>query len=246
MADLLLDGRVAIVTGASGGIGAAIVARYTKAGARVAALDIEGRVPAAPEGGMAMACDVADDEAVARAVAAVFDAYGRIDILVNNAAGPVLVGKVTEITAATWRETLEINLTGAFLMCQQVIPHMAAGGGGVIVNVASQLGTVTTKGRAPYSASKAGLISLTRTLAVDHAEDGIRAVSLSPGAVMTSRLTSVMGGEDGVQERLGKLHALGRVGRPEEIAEAALFIASDGASFMTGTDMLVDGGYTAT
>ena len=246
MADLPLDGRVAIVTGASGGIGAAICDRYTRAGARVAALDIAGRVPDAPEGGMAMECDVTDDAAVAAAVAAVMARFGRIDVLVNNAAGPVLVGKVTEITAATWRETLAINLTGAFLMCHYAIPHMAAGGGGVIVNVASQLGTVTTKGRAPYSASKAGLISLTRTLAVDHAEDGIRAVSLSPGAVMTSRLTSVMGGEEGVQKTLGAKHALGRVGRPEEIAEAALFIASDGASFMTGTDMLVDGGYTAT
>ncbi len=246
MADLPLDGRVAIVTGASGGIGAAIVARYTEAGARVAALDLAGHVPEAPAGGMAMACDVADDEAVAAAVAAVVERFGRIDILVNNAAGPVLVGKVTEITAATWRRTLEVNLTGAFLLCHEAIPHMAAGGGGVIVNVASQLGTVTTKGRAPYSASKAGLISLTRTLAVDHAEDGIRAVSLSPGAVMTSRLTSVMNGAAGVEEALGPKHALGRVGRPEEIAAAALFIASDGASFMTGTDMLVDGGYTAT
>ena len=246
MADLPLDGRVAIVTGASGGIGAAIVARYTKAGARVAALDLVRNLPAAPGGGMVMECDVTDDAAVARAVAAVMERFGRIDILVNNAAGPVLVGKVTEITAATWRQTLEINLTGAFLMCQSAIPHMAAGGGGVIVNVASQLGTVTTKGRAPYSASKAGLISFTRTLAVDHAEDGIRAVSLSPGAVMTSRLTTVMNGEAGVEEALGPKHALGRVGRPEEIAEAALFIASDGASFMTGSDMLVDGGYCAT
>ncbi|ORE91476.1 short chain dehydrogenase family protein 64 [Stappia sp. 22II-S9-Z10] len=246
MADQPLNGRVAIVTGASGGIGAAIVARYTAAGARVAAMDLADRLPDVPDGGMVLPCDVTDDDAVAAAVAAVAERFGRIDILVNNAAGPVLVGKVTEITAATWRETFAINLTGAFLMCQAAIPVMAAGGGGVIVNVASQLGHVTTKGRAPYSASKAGLISLTRTLAVDHAEDNIRAVSLSPGAVMTSRLTSVLGGEAGVEERLGKLHALGRVGRAEEIAEAALFIASDGASFMTGSDMLVDGGYTAT
>ena len=138
-----------------------------------------------------------------------------------------------------------MNLTGAYLMSRACIPHFRALGRGVILNVASQLGHVTTPGRAAYSASKAGLLSLTRTLALDHATENIRAVSLSPGAVMTSRIIDQAGSEEAAEAAFAPLHPVGRVGRVEEMASVALFLVSDAAGFVTGADLLADGGYTA-
>ncbi|MAS44424.1 MAG: short-chain dehydrogenase [Rhodobacteraceae bacterium] len=244
MADLSFDltGRGAVVTGAGGDIGRAVVARLTAAGARVAALDLT-----APEGvgEVALACDVSDAGAVEAAVAEAAARLGGLEILVNNAAAPTPVGDVTQIAPEAWARSLAVNLTGAYLMSRACIPHFRALGRGVILNVASQLGHVTTPGRAAYSASKAGLLSLTRTLALDHATENIRAVSLSPGAVMTSRIIDQAGSEEAAEAAFAPLHPVGRVGRVEEMASAALFLVSDAAGFVTGADLLADGGYTA-
>lgn len=244
MADLSFDlsGRGAVVTGAGGDIGRAVAARLAAAGARVAALDLR-----APEGvgDIALACDVSDPAATEAAVAEAAAKLGGLEILVNNAAAPTPLGDVTQIAPEAWAHTLGVNLTGAYLMARACLPHFRAQGRGVILNVASQLGHVTTPGRAAYSASKAGLISLTRSLALDHAAENIRAVSLSPGAVMTGRIVAQSGSEAAAEAAFAPLHPIGRVGRPEEIAAAALFLVSDAAGFVTGTDLLADGGYTA-
>ncbi|SFB16164.1 NAD(P)-dependent dehydrogenase, short-chain alcohol dehydrogenase family [Rhizobium sp. NFR07] len=237
-----LKGRVAIVTGAGGDIGYATAKAFAEAGASVALLDLH-----AVENADAMfpiACDIADPAAVEAAVDKVVAKFGRIDMIVNNAAAETPLGTVCDIPLESWKRTLDVNLTGAFLLCKYAIPHMRRQGG-VILNIASQLGHVTTPGRAAYSASKAALHSLTRSLALDHAADGIRAVSLSPGAVLTSRVTRQAGGEEQAVAALAPLHPIGRIGTPQEIAATALFLVSDGAAFITGTDVLVDGGYTA-
>lgn len=244
MADLSFDlsGRGALVTGAGGDIGRAIAARLTAAGARVAAVDLTAPVGV---GEIGFACDVSDPVATEACVAEAAARLGGLAILVNNAAAPTPLGDVTRIAPEAWAHTLAVNLTGAYLMARACIPHFRAGGRGVILNVASQLGHVSTPGRAAYSASKAGLISLTRTLALDHAQENIRAVSLSPGAVMTGRIIAQSGSEAAAEAAFAPLHPVGRVGRVEEMAGAALFLVSDAAGFVTGTDLLADGGYTA-
>ena len=144
-----------------------------------------------------------------------------------------------------WQRAMSVNLTGAFLLSKMVIPQMQALGSGVIINIASQLGHVAAKGALPYCTTKGGMLQFTRTLALDHAEDGIRVVALSPGAVLTPRLTELYGTTEKAEEALRKAYPLGRLGKSEEIAKAALFLASDASSFITGTDLLVDGGYSA-
>lgn len=237
-----LTGRTAIVTGAAGDIGRAIATRFEAEGAQVASLDLgfgEHTVSHPFD------CDITDGDAVARTIDEVAAQLGPPTILVNNAAAPTPVGTVCEISRQAWDLSLAVNLTGAFLMCRHTIPFMVEAGGGVIINVASQLGHVSTPGRAAYCATKAALHSLTRTLALDHSADNIRAVSLSPGAVMTGRLVRQAGSQAAVEDAFVPNHPIGRIGAPEEIAAAAAFLASDDASFVTGTDMLVDGGYTA-
>jgi NAD(P)-dependent dehydrogenase (short-subunit alcohol dehydrogenase family) len=237
-----LQGRVALVTGAAGDIGAAIVRRFAAAGARVAALDAKAGVP---KDGLALNCDLTDPAAVKRAVDEAARHFGGLHILVNNAAADTARAPVADIALEDWQRHFAVNVTAAFLAAKHAIPHMRAAGGGVVLNIASQLGSVTSKHGAAYSASKAAVISLTRSIAVDHAADGIRAVSLSPGAIMTSRLTSRFGGEEATRKALAGLHPIGRLGTPEEVAEAALFLVSGKASFFTGSDVVMDGGYTA-
>jgi NAD(P)-dependent dehydrogenase (short-subunit alcohol dehydrogenase family) len=240
--ETLLQGRIALVTGAAGDIGAAIVRRFVSAGARVAALDAK---PGLPKDGLALNCDLTDPAAVERAVDEAARHFGGLHILVNNAAADTARAPVADIALEDWQRHFAVNVTAAFLAAKHAIPHMRAAGGGVVLNIASQLGSVTSKHGAAYSASKAAVISLTRSIAVDHAADGIRAVSLSPGAIMTSRLTARFGGEEATRKALAGLHPIGRLGTPEEVAEAALFLASGKASFFTGSDVVMDGGYTA-
>ena len=248
-----LENRVAVITGAAGDIGLAIALRYARAGARLALLDLD---PAALAEGveatgmtssefLLLSCDVSSEDEVKTAIAATSQRFGRIDILVNNAAALTPLAPTAQVETAAWRQVIEVNLTGAFLMARECLRPMIAAQRGVIINVASQLAHVTTPGRAAYSASKAALLSLTRSIALDHAGDDIRAVSLSPGAIMTSRLTRLIGSPDEVSATLVGDYPSGRIGTADEVAAAALFLASDDAAFVTGSDILIDGGYTA-
>ncbi|MBC7804393.1 MAG: SDR family oxidoreductase [Candidatus Parcubacteria bacterium] len=216
--------------------------RYAEAGATVALLD---RNISTLKEFFAVECDIADPEQAREAVERIAKQLGALHILVNNAAADTPKKPVADLALEDWQRHFAVNVTGAFLLAKHAIPHMRRAGGGVILNIASQLGSVTSPGGAAYSASKAALISLTRSIAVDHAADGIRAVSLSPGAIMTGRLTSRYGSEKAVSDALAGRHPIGRLGTPQEVAEAALFLAGSQASFFTGTDVVMDGGYTA-
>jgi NAD(P)-dependent dehydrogenase (short-subunit alcohol dehydrogenase family) len=248
-----LTGKVALVSGAGGGIGRAISLAFAAAEAAVACCDID--LAAAEEtarltsaaGGRAIArrCDVAIEDETKAAAAATQAAFGRIDILVSGAAPHDPSGTVLETSLADWERVLAVNLTGSFLLSRAVLPVMIAGGGGSIIFIASQLGRVGSAGRAAYCATKGALIQLAKVMAIDHAAQNIRVNTLSPGAVETRRMLHRYGSFDAAREKLGPKHLLGRLGRPREIAAAAVFLASDAASFITGSDLLVDGGYTA-
>lgn len=237
-----LQDRVALVTGAAGDIGMAIARRFAAAGARVALVD---RKAALPKEFFGMECDLADSAQVKDAVDRTARHFGALNIIVNNAAADTPKLKVADLPLEDWQRHFAVNVTAAFLMAKHAIPHMRAAGGGVVLNIASQLGSVTSTGSAAYSASKAALISLTRSIAVDHSAEGIRAVSLSPGAIMTSRLTGRYGSEAAVSEAFAGRHPIGRLGTPQEVAEAAVYLVSGNASFFTGADVIMDGGYTA-
>jgi NAD(P)-dependent dehydrogenase (short-subunit alcohol dehydrogenase family) len=249
----LLAGRVALITGGGGEIGGAIARRFASAAAAVAVADV--REEAAEEvardiaaaGGRALAVkadvSVADDarQSVARAVVE----FGKLTTLVNVAATVTPDGTVESLTVDEWNATLAVNLTGVFLMCKYAVPEIRKAGGGTIVNIASQLGQIGIAGRAPYSTSKAALIQFTKCLAVDHAKDGIRANSLSPGGVDTARILRRFESREAANRARGPAYLLGRPGRADEIAAGALFLASEESSFMTGADLLLDGGYLA-
>ncbi|CAB3859719.1 Dihydroanticapsin 7-dehydrogenase [Achromobacter anxifer] len=248
-----LEGKVVILTGAAGGLGQAIAAQCLLAGARVALLDRDPALlaqcrqslPAADAQVLALACDVSDPDATREAVERTAGHWGAIHALVNNAAVVTPGSKVADLTLEQWRQALDVNLTGAWLMSRHAIPHMTRAGGGVVLNIASQLGSVAAPGRGAYGASKAGLIALARAIAVDHAADGIRALSLSPGAVLTSRLVARYGSAQAASAALAGKYPAGRLGTAEEIAQTTVFLISDSASFITGTDIRADGGYTA-
>ena len=248
-----LAGKAALISGAGGGICRAIALAYAEAGAAVACIDIDAASAAetarlvSEAGGraLAQACDVASERQTLAAAEAAHREFGRLDILVSGAAPHDPSGTIIETAIADWQRVLDINLTGSFLLSRAVLPPMIAGGGGSIIFIASQLGRVGSAGRAAYCATKGALIQLAKVMAIDHARQNVRVNTLSPGGVETQRTLNRYGSFAAARETLGAKHLLGRLGRPDEIAGAAVFLASDAASFVTGSDLLVDGGYTA-
>ena len=236
-----LQGKCAIVTGAAGGIGGAIVRAFRDAGAKVAGVDLDA---AKMRADLAIDCDVSSESETRQAVERAVQAFGALHVLVNAAATRDPTASVTELDLAAWNRVFAVNVGGAYLMSRWAIPHIARAGGGSIIHIASQLGTVGTAGRVAYCATKGALITMAKAMASDHAAQNIRVNTLSPGAVETERMLR-FGSMEKAREVLGPKHLVNRLGQPEEIAAAALFLAADAASFMTGANLLVDGGYNA-
>jgi NAD(P)-dependent dehydrogenase (short-subunit alcohol dehydrogenase family) len=249
-----LEGKVAVITGAGSGIGRVAASLFAAEGARVVVADVVGdRAGAAADdivadGGSATAVevDVSEEEQVAAMVATAVSTYGQLHVLFNNAGiFPDDDGGLLDTPPSTWQTVMEVNLKGVWLGCRAAVPAMLASGGGSIVNVASfvaLMGAATAQ--MAYTASKGGVLALTRELAVEYARQGIRANSICPGPIETPLLAELLADPDRRQRRLVHI-PMGRFGRPEEIARAALFLASDDASFVTGSALVVDGGITA-
>jgi NAD(P)-dependent dehydrogenase (short-subunit alcohol dehydrogenase family) len=244
-----LGGKGAVITGAGGGICRAIALAFARAGARVACVDVNlvnaaETARLAGQGALALQCDVSSETATRETVERAAAAFGALHVLVNGAAMSDPTATVLDLDLAGWNAVFGVNVGGAFLMSRWIIPHLAAAGGGSIIHIASQLGTVGTPGRVAYCATKGALITMAKAMAADHAAQNIRVNTLSPGAVETDRLLR-FGSMEKAREALGSKHLMKRLGQPEEIAAAALFLASDASSFMTGADLRVDGGYNA-
>jgi NAD(P)-dependent dehydrogenase (short-subunit alcohol dehydrogenase family) len=247
-----LRGRTALVTGSASGIGRAIARRFAEEGAWVGCLDVNhsslaSLVTSLPHGGEALLADVTREDAVREAVARVLMVRGRLDVVVNSAgiAGPQHPVGNTDL--AEWQRTLDINLTGTFLVCKHSLPALIAARGN-IVNVASALALIVKTDEAAYHASKAAVMHMTKTMALDYARS-IRVNCVCPGAVRTPMIESVL--PAGVEREValaeyGRIHPLHqRLAEPEEIADAVLFLASDDASLVTGVAMPVDAGLSA-
>src|SRR5215470_12532375 len=236
-------GKVALVTGAGGGIGAATVARLAAEGATViATLRRPGEAP--PGAAETIALDVTDEAGWATALGGVAARWGRLDVLVNNA-GIRASGRCEETSLAQWRRLIDTNLTSVFLGCRASIPLMRRCGGGAIVNVGSITGIRGTENMVAYSASKSGVTALTASLALDHAGDRIRFNAVAPAAIRTRMVEGML--EEAADRalataRLLSKHPIGRVGTPEEAAGVIAFLASADAGFMTGLTIPVDGG----
>lgn len=248
----MLEDKVALVTAAGGGIAGAIARRFGAEGAAVCCVDIDEETAErtardiAEAGGRAVArrCDVSDEDAVRSVVDETVSAFGKLDIVVNAAAASEPLGTVVTMPLEVWREVLDVNLTGMFLVCKYAIPHLQSNGGGRIINIASTFGSIAWPQRPAYMATKGAVKQLTRSIALDFAADNIRANTISPGAIETSRLLARTPTMEQVRARMVPLHPIGRLGQPEDIANAAAFLASDQSSFMTGADVFVDGGFT--
>jgi NAD(P)-dependent dehydrogenase (short-subunit alcohol dehydrogenase family) len=251
MTAFTLDGKVALIVGAANGIGRATAQAFASAGAAVVCADIEDAKPVAADieatGGRAVACslDVTSSASCRAAVASAVERFGGLDVLLYGAADNDRTATVLELDEAAWDRVIRVNLTGAFLMVKAAIPAMIAGGGGSVILIASQLGRVGSPGRPAYCATKGALIQLAKVLATDHAAQGIRANTLSPGAIETRRMLQRWKTMEDARAVMAPKHLLGRLGQPEEIARAAVYLASDASAFMTGSDLLIDGGYTA-
>ncbi len=244
------DDRVALVTGAGSGIGRAMAVAFAKAGARVVAADVdraraEETAAVVGEAALAVTADVGDQASVAALVEAAISAYGRIDVLCNNAGILDTMALPAEITPEVWDRVIRVNLTGAFLVTHAVLPHLLRQGRGAIVNTASEAGIRGGAAGAAYTASKHGLIGLTRSVAWAYAKDGIRCNAILPGPTATNIADGATFDPAGAA-RLSPVLALGELmAQPEQMADAALYLASDAASFVNGAIVPVDGGWSA-
>lgn len=246
-----LEGRNALITGASRGLGRAMAVALGEAGAHVAlvARDAEKLAETAAEvekrGGRASTfiADVTEESQVTELETAVQARLGKIQILINNA-GINIRKTITEFTLDEWNAVIGTNLTSVFLMCRAFVPHMKGSGYGRIINMTSIMSHVSLPGRAAYSSSKAALLGLTRALALELAEDGVTVVGISPGPFATEMNTVLMENPEANRQFLAGI-PMGRWGKVDEIGALARFLCSDDASFITGTDILIDGGWCA-
>jgi NAD(P)-dependent dehydrogenase (short-subunit alcohol dehydrogenase family) len=238
-----LNGKTAIVTGASRGIGAALAQALAQAGARVVGVGRSAKPESTLPGVDYRSCDVRDQNAFRAAADDVFSKTGRVDILIN-AAGITVPTMTSDEKRAVFDETIATNLTAAHRCCEVVAPLMKRGGGGSIVNVTSIGSALGFPGNPGYVAAKGGLSALTRALAMDFAADGIRVNSLAPGYVRTAMTEASYSDPTKNRERLQHT-ILGRWGTPQDLAGAAIFLASEASAYLTGTELFVDGGWTA-
>ena len=251
MTEKTLAGRIALISGASRGLGRAMALALAGAGARLAlvARDVEklDEVAAAARNlgseAFTFTTDITDEAQVLQLEKDVSERMGRVQILINNA-GVNVRKPITDFTLEEWRRVTDTNLTSAFLMCRSFVPHMKGTGYGRIINMTSIMSHISLPGRAAYSASKAGLLGLTRAVALELAPEGITVVGISPGPFATEMNTVLMQDPEINQQFLSNI-AVGRWGKVDEIGKLALFLCSDDAAFITGTDIVIDGGWCA-
>lgn len=247
-----LEGKSAVVTGSATGIGKAAAVLFAKEGARVVVSDVDatggqqvaGAIKA--EGGEAIfiKADVSQVADVERLIEGAVGAYGRLDVLVNNAAAYLGDGSVLLVRDETWDKIIAVNLKGTYLCCKFAIARMIESGGGSIVNLSS-VNALMGLSLTAYTASKGGVQALTRLLAVEFAPKGIRVNSICPGTIMTENSIAVYRERPGLEERVTKMYPMGKLGVPTDIAECAVYLASDASSFVTGASLVVDGGLMA-
>lgn len=241
------SGKVAVITGAASGIGAATARRFAQEGATLVLSDLNealgGALAKELHAAAFVSVDVADPQQVAALMQTAAERCGTIHIVFNNA-GVGSYGKAPDLDLETWKRVIDIDLSGVFYGCKFAIPHLRRAGGGAIVNTASISGLFGDYGLVAYNAAKGGVVNLTRTVAIDHARENIRVNCVCPGPIETPMLTPVLAMPSALEEYC-KVVPMGRVGQPEEIAAAVAFLASNDASYITGTAITVDGGVTA-
>jgi NAD(P)-dependent dehydrogenase (short-subunit alcohol dehydrogenase family) len=238
-----LDGKVCVITGAASGIGAETARLFAAEGARVAGVDVQ----AGAEGELAIEADVTDEDQVRAAYTRVRDGLGRVDVLVNNAGiNPTDDASVLETSLEAWQRVQDANLRSVFLCCKHGIPHLLEAGGGSVINMASFVAVMgAAVSQVSYTASKGGVLSLSRELGVEFARRGVRVNALCPGPVNTPLLEELFAKEPAKAERRLVHIPMGRFGEPHEVAKATLFLASDDSSYVTASTFLVDGGLSA-
>ena len=245
-----LEGKVCVITGAGGGMGADAAVRFAKEGARIAVADVDGGAAekvARQVGGLAVQVDVSDEASVQTMYAATVERFGGIDVLYNNAGiSPADDASILETGLDAWERVQAVNTRGVYLCCKHGIPHLLAGGGGSVINVASFVALVgAATSQISYTASKGAVLSLSKELGVQFARQGVRVNALCPGPVETPLLMRLFESDPAAYERRRVHLPMGRLAQAREIANAALFLASDESSYVNGTIFLVDGGLTA-
>lgn len=241
-----LEGKVAVITGAASGIGAATARRFAQEGARLVLSDVDeqgGAALAKELGALFMRVDVTEPAQVDGLMQHAVDRHGALHVVFNNA-GIGAYGKAPDLDIEIWKRVLDVDLSAVFYGCKFAIPHLRRAGGGAIVNTASISGLFGDYGLLPYNAAKGGVVNMTRAVAIDHARENIRVNCVCPGPIDTPLIQPLLAAPGAIDE-YRKLVPMARLGRPDEVAAAVTFLASDDASYVTGTALVIDGGVTA-